>query len=141
MRGECSPAATNSATSKNTARGDQSTRFFVALYEQRHWLVESSVLMGIHPDLNPSATPEELTEMFELWTRYKLTRKRRSDALRSLVVSAYDNRYSAVTHQLGGQQAPLIGAEVCPAVYHYQSYRPKLAQLRPSSTHFAGHKP
>ncbi|KAG3083494.1 hypothetical protein PI125_g19733 [Phytophthora idaei] len=141
MRGECSPAPTNSAASKNTARDDQSTRFFVALYERRHWLVGSSVLMGIHPDLNPSATPEELTEMSELWTRYKLTRKRRSDALRSLLVSAYDNRYSAVAHQLGGQQAPLIDAEVYPAVYHYQSYRPKLAQLRPSLTHFAGDKP
>ncbi|KAG2982050.1 hypothetical protein PC121_g22770 [Phytophthora cactorum] len=89
---------------------DQSTRFFVALYERRHWLVKSSVLMGLHPDLNPSTTPEGLTEMFDLWTRYKLARKRQSDALRCLVISAYDNLYSAATHQLGGQPAPLIDA-------------------------------
>ncbi|KAG6946080.1 hypothetical protein JG688_00016218 [Phytophthora aleatoria] len=80
MRGECPSAAANLATPTTAARDDQSTRFFVALYERRHWLVESSVLMGLHLDLNPSATPEELTEMFDVWTRYKLARKRRSDA-------------------------------------------------------------
>ncbi|KAG3101798.1 hypothetical protein PI125_g14342 [Phytophthora idaei] len=79
--------------------------------------------MGLHPDLNPSVTPEELTKMFELCTRDKLAWKRRSDALRSLVVSAYDNLYWAVTYLLGGQPAPLIDAEVCfdPAVPHYSS--------------------
>ncbi|KAG3078386.1 hypothetical protein PI124_g19973 [Phytophthora idaei] len=121
MRGECPSAAANLATPMTAARDDQSTRFFVVLYERRHWLVESSVLMGLHLDLNPSATPEELTEMFDVWTRYKLARKRRSDVLRSLVVSAYDNLYSAVTHQLSGQPAPLVDAEVYfdPAVPHY----------------------
>ncbi|KAG3108238.1 hypothetical protein PI124_g12464 [Phytophthora idaei] len=79
--------------------------------------------MGLHPDLNPSATPEELTKMFDLWTRYKLSRKRRNDALRSLVASAYNNLYSAVTHPLSGHQALLIDAEVYfgPAVSHYSS--------------------
>ncbi|KAG2895288.1 hypothetical protein PC117_g23276 [Phytophthora cactorum] len=108
-RRRCSPAAAaNSAVAKTTARDDQSTWYFVPQYERRHWFVESSVLMGLHPDLNPSATPEALIEMFELWTRYKLTRKRRSVVLRSLVVSAYDKLYSAVTHQIGGQPSPLI---------------------------------
>ncbi|KAG3232088.1 hypothetical protein PI124_g22822 [Phytophthora idaei] len=93
MRDERPSVASNSATSKTAPHDDQSTRFLVALYERRHWLVKSSVLMGLHPDLNPSTTPEELIEMFDLWTRYKLARKRQSDALRSLVVSSYDNLY------------------------------------------------
>ncbi|KAG3108125.1 hypothetical protein PI124_g19417 [Phytophthora idaei] len=86
-RGERPSATANSATSKTAGRDGQSIRF-----------VESSVLMGLHLDLNPSATQEELTEMFDLWARYKLAPKRRSDALRSLVVSAYDNLFSVVTH-------------------------------------------
>ncbi|KAG3195940.1 hypothetical protein PC128_g8031 [Phytophthora cactorum] len=111
MRGECSPsfaaAATSVASGKTTTRDDLSTRFFVALYDRRIWLVESSVLMDLPQDLSPSATPEELAEMFELWSRYKLTRKHRGDALRSLVVSAYNNLYSAVTQQISGQPAPI----------------------------------
>ncbi|KAG3082076.1 hypothetical protein PI125_g20010 [Phytophthora idaei] len=77
MRGECSPAAANSAVSKTTARDDQSARFFAALFERRHWLVVSNVLIRLHPDLNPLTTPEGLTEMFDLCTRHKLARKRR----------------------------------------------------------------
>ncbi|KAG2989471.1 hypothetical protein PC121_g21774 [Phytophthora cactorum] len=61
VRGERPSATANSAPSKTAGRDGQSTQFFVALYERRHWLVESSVLMGLHPDLNPSATQEELT--------------------------------------------------------------------------------
>ncbi|KAG3092222.1 hypothetical protein PI125_g17220 [Phytophthora idaei] len=68
MRGERPSAAANLATPKTGACDDQLTRLIVVLYERRHWLVESSVLMGIHPALNPSATPEELTEMFDVWT-------------------------------------------------------------------------
>ncbi|KAG3178527.1 hypothetical protein PC128_g16387 [Phytophthora cactorum] len=112
MRGERPSEAASSAASKTAARDDQSTRFFEALYERRHWLVELSVLMDLKPDLNPSTTPEGITEMVDLWTLYKLAQKRRSDALRSLMVSLYDNLYSTVTHQLGGQSAPLIEAEV-----------------------------
>ncbi|KAG3030996.1 hypothetical protein PC120_g3405 [Phytophthora cactorum] len=121
LRGEHHSAAANTVTSKTAARDDQPTRLFMVLYEQHHWFVESSVLMGLHPDLHTSATPEGLTAMFDHWARYKLARKRRSDALRSLVVSAYDNLYSAATHLLGGQPAPLLDAEVYfdPAVPHY----------------------
>ncbi|KAG3182853.1 hypothetical protein PC128_g14481 [Phytophthora cactorum] len=70
---ECPPssakAARSAVSNKTATRDDQSTRFFVALYELCHWLGESSALLGLHPDSNPSATPEELTEMFELWAQ------------------------------------------------------------------------
>ncbi|KAG4040816.1 hypothetical protein PC123_g23651 [Phytophthora cactorum] len=115
MRGECSSSTvavvSSAASGKTTTPDDQSPWLFVALYERRLELVKLSVLMGLHPDLNPSVTPEVLTEMFELWTRCKLARKRQSDALRSIVVSAYVYLYWAVMYQLGGQPAPLIDAE------------------------------
>ncbi|KAI9991619.1 hypothetical protein PInf_016962 [Phytophthora infestans] len=99
----------------------QMTRYFVALYERRHWIVESSVLMGLHPDVNPAATPAQLAEVYELWLVYKRERKRRSDTLRSLVVAVYDQLYSAVTQKLGDEPAPLVDAEVYfdPSVPHY----------------------
>ncbi|KAG2915164.1 hypothetical protein PC117_g18084 [Phytophthora cactorum] len=127
MRGECSSSTvavvSSAASGKTTTPDDQSPWLFVALYKRRLELVKLSVLIGLHPDLNPSVTPEVLTEMFELWTRCKLARKRQSDALRSIVVSAYVYLYWAVMYQLGGQPAPLIDAEVCfdPAVSHYSS--------------------
>ena len=97
------------------------TRYFIALYERRHWIVESSVLMGLHPDVNPAATPAQLAEVYELWLVYKRERKRRSDTLRSLVVAVYDQLYSAVTQKLGDEPAPLVDAEVYfdPSVPHY----------------------
>ncbi|KAF4029245.1 hypothetical protein GN244_ATG19049 [Phytophthora infestans] len=96
------------------------TRYFVALYERRHWIVESSVLMGLHPDVNPTVTPAQLAEVYELWMVYKRERKRRSDTLRSLFVAVYDQIYSAVTQKLGGEPAPLVDAEVYfdPSVPH-----------------------
>ncbi|KAI9994082.1 hypothetical protein PInf_016646 [Phytophthora infestans] len=111
----------------------QMTRYFVALYERRHWIVESSVLMGLHPDVNPAATPAQLAEVYELWLVYKRERKRRSDTLRSLVVAVYDQLYSAVTQKLGDGPAPLVDAEVYfdPSVPHYSpvgSIRERLAE-------------
>ncbi|KAI9991610.1 hypothetical protein PInf_016904 [Phytophthora infestans] len=99
----------------------QMTRYFVALYERRHWIVESSVLISLHPDVNPAATPAQLAEVYELWLVYKRERKRRSDTLRSLVVAVYDQLYSAVTQKLGDEPAPLVDAEVYfyPSVPHY----------------------
>ncbi|GMF39310.1 unnamed protein product [Phytophthora fragariaefolia] len=35
-------------------------KVFVALYDRMHWLVDSSVVLGLHPDLNPTSSADEL---------------------------------------------------------------------------------
>ncbi|KAE9169984.1 hypothetical protein PF005_g27739 [Phytophthora fragariae] len=57
-------------------------KIFIALYERMHWVVDSSVILGLHPDLNPGRTPAELALALQLWQQYSHERKRRSDALR-----------------------------------------------------------
>ncbi|GMF56504.1 unnamed protein product [Phytophthora fragariaefolia] len=68
-------------------RGDRQemAKVFVALYERMHWLVDSSVVLGLHPDLNPTSSADELTLAYQLWQKYSHERKRRSDALRSVL--------------------------------------------------------
>ncbi|GMF51332.1 unnamed protein product [Phytophthora fragariaefolia] len=43
-------------------RGDRQemAKVFVGLYEHMHWLVDSSVVLGLHPDLNPTSSADEL---------------------------------------------------------------------------------
>ncbi|GMF49870.1 unnamed protein product [Phytophthora fragariaefolia] len=80
-------------------RGDRQemTKVFVALYERMHWLVDSSVVLGHHPDLNPTSSADELALAYQLWQKYSHERKRRSDALRSVLTELYGTLYKAVT--------------------------------------------
>ncbi|POM66873.1 Methionine aminopeptidase, type I [Phytophthora palmivora] len=63
--------------------------------ERTHWLVEASVLIGLHPSFDPSIFPEELAMIHGVWTQYRLERKRRGDVLRALIATAADGLYSA----------------------------------------------
>ncbi|KAE9288365.1 hypothetical protein PF008_g26161 [Phytophthora fragariae] len=91
---------------------DDPTRFFVALYERGHWLVESSVMMGLHPAYHEGLTYDEVAEMHALWVQYRLARKRWSDALRALMSFPTDDLYSAVMKNLNGLAAPEADAEL-----------------------------
>ncbi|KAE9174285.1 hypothetical protein PF002_g29094 [Phytophthora fragariae] len=50
-------------------------KIFIALYERMHWVVDSSVILGLHPDLNPGRTPAELALALKLWQQYSHERK------------------------------------------------------------------
>ncbi|KAE9018855.1 hypothetical protein PF011_g6092 [Phytophthora fragariae] len=118
IRGEIPDLA---GVASSSTRDDHPTRFFVALYERGHWLVESSVMMGLHPAYHEGRTYDEVAEMHALWTQYRLARKRRSDALRALMSFLTDDLYSAVMKQLNGLAAPEAGAELFfePSVLFY----------------------
>ncbi|KAE8952681.1 hypothetical protein PR001_g33185, partial [Phytophthora rubi] len=96
----------------NSTRDDHPTRFFVALYERGHWLVESSVMMGLHPAYHEGSTYDEVAELHTLWLQYRLARKRRSDALRALMTVLTEDLYSAVMKMLNGLAAPEADAEL-----------------------------
>ena len=53
------------ATSSGTI--DDCSRIFVALWERTHYLLESSVLMGLHPAVNPTRSADELTLLWTTW--------------------------------------------------------------------------
>ncbi|POM64560.1 Hypothetical protein PHPALM_19892 [Phytophthora palmivora] len=89
------------------------TRFFVAMGERTHWLVEASVLIGLHPAFDPIIPPDELIAVYNVWTQYRIERKRRGDALRDLMAEASDELYSAVTAQSsGGLPTPRVDSEL-----------------------------
>ncbi|GMF53939.1 unnamed protein product [Phytophthora fragariaefolia] len=50
-------------------RGDRQgmAKVLVALYERMHWLVDSSVVLGLQPDLNPTSSADELALAYPLW--------------------------------------------------------------------------
>ncbi|POM62385.1 hypothetical protein PHPALM_28466 [Phytophthora palmivora] len=82
------------------------TRHFVAMCERTHWLVEASVLIGLHPSFDPSIFPEELAEIHGVWTNI-------GDGLRALIDTAADGLHSAVTAQSAdGIPTPLADAEL-----------------------------
>ncbi|EGZ10225.1 hypothetical protein PHYSODRAFT_338893, partial [Phytophthora sojae] len=103
IRGE----APNSACDK-----EGPTKFFVALFERCHWMVESSVLMGLHPAFHTGLPYHVIAEMYDTWVLYKLARKRRRDALRSLMTILPDDLFTAVMKLLGGLAAPEADAEL-----------------------------
>ncbi|GMF49034.1 unnamed protein product [Phytophthora fragariaefolia] len=111
LRGEI-PSPTKPGNSASLARDDHPIRYFVALWERTHWVVESSVMMGLHPSWQASRSYEEIADMYTEWFRYKLCRKRRSDALRSLMATISDDLYSAVVKSIGGVPAPDVDAEL-----------------------------
>ncbi|GMF57292.1 unnamed protein product [Phytophthora fragariaefolia] len=111
LRGEI-PNSADSGNSASLARDDHPTRYFVALWERTHWIVESSVMMELHPSQQASSSYEEIAEMYAKWSKYKLNRKRRSDALRGRMTTISDNLFSAVMKVVDGVPAPDVDAEV-----------------------------
>ncbi|KAE9043817.1 hypothetical protein PR002_g3128 [Phytophthora rubi] len=109
IRGEIPDSAGGAPSS---TRDDHPTQFFVALYERGHWLVESSVMMGLHPAYHEGSTYDEVAELHALWLQYRLARKRRSDALRALMTFLTEDLYSAVMKKLNGLAAPEADAEL-----------------------------
>ncbi|KAE8893722.1 hypothetical protein PF003_g22067 [Phytophthora fragariae] len=109
IRGEIPDLAGGAPSS---ARDDDPTRDFVALYERGHWSVESGVMMGLHPAYHEGSTYDEVAELHALWLQYRLARKRRSDALRALMSFLTDDLYSAVMKNLNGLAAPEADAEL-----------------------------
>ncbi|GMF35014.1 unnamed protein product [Phytophthora fragariaefolia] len=97
-------------------RGDRQemAKVFVALYERMHWLVDSSVVLGLHPDLNPASSADELALAYQLWQKYSHERKRRSDALRSVLTELYGTLYKAVTEfdAASNTPAPQLDSEL-----------------------------
>ncbi|GMF47838.1 unnamed protein product [Phytophthora fragariaefolia] len=111
LRGEI-PNSADSGNSASLAWDDHPTRYFVALWERTHWIVESSVMMRLHPSQQTSSSNEEIAEVYAEWFKYKLNRKRRSDALRGLMTSISDGLFSAVMKVVDGVPAPDVDAEV-----------------------------
>ncbi|GMF27861.1 unnamed protein product [Phytophthora fragariaefolia] len=111
LRGEI-PSPTNPGNSASLARDDHPTRYFVALWEQTHWVVESSVMIGLHLSQQASRSYEEIADIHTGVFQYKLCRKRRSDALRSLMVTVSDDLYSAVIKSVGGVPAPDVDTKL-----------------------------
>ncbi|GMF43590.1 unnamed protein product [Phytophthora fragariaefolia] len=95
-------------------RSSRNGQVFVVLYEHMHWLVDSSVVLGLHPDLNPSSSADELALAYQLWQKYSHERKRRSDALRSVLTELYGTLYEAVTEfdAASNTPAPLLDSEL-----------------------------
>ncbi|GMF39403.1 unnamed protein product [Phytophthora fragariaefolia] len=97
-------------------RGDRQemAKVFVALYERMHSLVDSSVVLGLHPDLNPTSSADELALAYQLWQKYSHERKRRSDALRSVLTELYGTLYKAVTEfdATSNTPAPQLDSEL-----------------------------
>ncbi|KAE8879914.1 hypothetical protein PF010_g19723 [Phytophthora fragariae] len=89
-------------------------KIFIALYERMHWVVDSSVILGLHPDLNPGRTPAELALALKLWQQYSHERKRRSDALRPVLNELYGTLYqvSKVVDLANDQPAPGLDPEL-----------------------------
>ncbi|GMF47198.1 unnamed protein product [Phytophthora fragariaefolia] len=58
---------TKPGNSASLARDDHPTRYFVALWERTHWVVESSVMMGLHPSQQASCSYEEIADMYTEW--------------------------------------------------------------------------
>ncbi|GMG17513.1 unnamed protein product [Phytophthora fragariaefolia] len=97
-------------------RGDRQemAKVFVALYERTHWLVDSNVVLGPHPDLNPTSSADELALAYQLWQKYSHERKRCSDALCSVLTELYGTLYKAVTEfdAASNTPAPQLDSEL-----------------------------
>ncbi|GMF40703.1 unnamed protein product [Phytophthora fragariaefolia] len=75
---------------------------------------DSSVVLGLHPDLNPTSSADELALAYQLWQKYRHERKRRSDALRSVLTELNGTLYKAVTEfdAASNTPAPQLDSEL-----------------------------
>ena len=55
---------------------DTCSKIYAAMWEQSHWLVDSSGLMGLHPDFDQTRSKAEVRTLFALWPKYSIARKR-----------------------------------------------------------------
>ena len=53
---------------KFTAQRPSSLRYYVAMWERTHWIVDSSVMLGLHPSQNPGVASAVLAEALHLWS-------------------------------------------------------------------------
>ncbi|GMF51356.1 unnamed protein product [Phytophthora fragariaefolia] len=75
---------------------------------------DSSVVLGLHPDLNPTSLADELALGYQHWQKYSHERKRRSDALRSVLTELYGTLYKAVNEfdAASNTPAPQLDSEL-----------------------------
>ncbi|KAE8908368.1 hypothetical protein PF010_g20360 [Phytophthora fragariae] len=110
------PPVENVAERWRKCRGERPDlmKIFIALYERMHWVVDSSVILSLHPDLNPGRTPAELALALQLWQQYSHERKRRSDALRPVLNELYGTLYQAskAVDSANDQPAPDLDPEL-----------------------------
>jgi len=88
-------------------------KIFLAIWERFHWVVDSSVILGLHPDLNPGRSVEELALALKLWMGYSHDRKRRGDALRAILTEFFRLLYEASKNEDSAGAAPTLDAELC----------------------------
>ncbi|GMF27704.1 unnamed protein product [Phytophthora fragariaefolia] len=114
-------------------------KVFVALYECMHWLVDSSVVLGLNPGLNPTSSADELTLAYQLWQKYSLERNRRSDALRSALTELYGTLYKAVTELDAASNTPRHWCEVAVDIDVGEPWRAwclRVPELHPYNVYF-----
>lgn len=100
---------------------DTRTKVYVALWERNHWLVESSVLMGMHPDFNSTRSATDVSNLFALWSEYSTARKHREDLLRLSINSLNRVLHEAVVTRMPDGPAPALDPELYfePSVPNY----------------------
>ena len=73
---------------KPSARVDARSKCFVALWERTHWILMSSILIGMHPDQSPSRSTEDLSRICAAWVDDAAAFKRRGNLLRKVAKSS-----------------------------------------------------
>ena len=97
---------------KFKARRPASLRFYVAMWERTHWIVDSSVMLGLHPSQNPGVDIHDLDNALALWFDYSRERKRRADAIRPVLKDWYSTLFEAASSSNSAGPAPQLDAEL-----------------------------
>ena len=66
---------------------DSRSKVYAALWARSDWIVESSVLMGMHPDFDSTWSTVDVGTLFAVWSEYSAARKRGGDLLQMAVKS------------------------------------------------------
>ena len=88
------------------------SNIYVAFWERSHWLVDASVLMGLHSDFDPTRSTAEVCTLFALWSEYSLARKSQSAVLRLLVQTLDKALHEAVTARSPSGSATVLDPEL-----------------------------
>ena len=99
---------------------DSRSKMYVALWERSHWLVESSVLMRMHPDFDSTRSTADVGMLFALCSEYFVSRKRHRYLLRLEIKSLNRVLNEAVSTRMPDGPAPALDPELCfePSVHH-----------------------
>ncbi|GMF44917.1 unnamed protein product [Phytophthora fragariaefolia] len=99
------------------SRGVVREDILLALWERMHWIVESSVNIGLAEAFLASERTSridcEFTALRKSLKDYLLGRKQRSDLLRLTVKVLGEALVGAANHKIDGQPTPLVDTEVC----------------------------